>query len=104
MTYQESKELEKNVKASKEADSIYSDFMRNIKLEASKYDKKTDRFTVWSDSHNAKYIKIVNGRFHFICDFLHESYTCVISRDKIFDYLKSDYTGVLHLKTFSRTK
>lgn len=96
MNYQETIELEKNIKIKNEAEKIYKDFMNNVTLSVSKF--KDGKFKTWSDSHNATYIKIVDNTFVFVCDFLHENYSVKITPECLFGYVKNKYRGLEHLK------
>lgn len=100
MTYEETKELEENVKIKKRADEIYNNLIDNIKLSIKDFDK--GKFKIWSDSHNAKYIAIENGEMIYQCRFLHESYNIAINPSSIFKALKEKYRGVEHLELDSK--
>lgn len=101
LTYEQTIELEKNIKIKNQANQIYKDFLENVKLGVDDY--KDGKFKVWSDSHNAEYIKIDNDEFIFECKFLHEYYSLRISPSSIFDAIKQDYRGLAHLKSFITT-
>lgn len=98
MDYKETVELEENVKIKNKADGIYRGFMNNVKLNVR--DFSDGKFKVWSDSHNATYVSILNGVFTFQCRFLHESYNIDITPECIFSKIKSDYRGLGHLTCF----
>ena len=73
MTYEETVELEKNVKVKDEADRIYKEFMAKANLKPASY--SNGKFKVWSDCHNAEYIKINSaGNFVYIGDYLNNKY------------------------------
>lgn len=97
MTYEETIELEENISIKNKANELYSKFMKNMKLDVSTF--KNGRFKIWSDSHNAKYIKIVDDTFIYQCSFLHESYTVKVTPEDLFGYIKNDYRGVAHFET-----
>ena len=102
MDYNETIELEKNIKLKNKADKIYSDFMENVTLKTKSY-CKNGRFIVWRDSHNTKYIRLENDVFYFECRFLHESYDMEITPPSIFNHLKNDYRGIDHLMAHLQT-
>ena len=103
MTYEETVELEKHVKVKIEADEIYWDFMNSVRLEAKSYNPSKDRFIVWSDSNNAKYIKIVDGKFVLQCRYLNNTYDMTITPSDIFGYINNNYQGLGHLKNYIRS-
>ncbi len=103
MTYEETIELEENVKLKNEADKIYQDFRDNVKLDAGKY-KGNGKFEFTSDQYNATYFEFCNDSIRYICDFLHENYVVNVSPKGIFTALKSKYRGVEHLKSAVRNK
>jgi hypothetical protein len=97
MDYNETKELEKNIKIKNEAEDVYKKFLNNIKLEAKNYSE--GRFLFWSDSHNATYFAIKDGHFIFQCRFLHETYNVTVTKEALFGYIKNNYRGYDHFKT-----
>lgn len=97
MTYEETIELEQNVKIKNRADDLYSKFNKNIKLEAKGY-KGNGLFLYWSDEHNATYIKVDSSGFTVQYRFLHESYDVPVNPSSLFNLIKKDYTGVKHLE------
>lgn len=103
MTYEETIELEENVKLKNEADKIYQDFIKNVKLDAGSY-KGNGKFRFTYDQYNATYFEFNNDSIKYICDFLHEHYTVIVSPQGIFNALKSKYRGVEHLKSAVRNK
>lgn len=98
MNYQETVELEKNVKIKNDADEIYRQFLKNIKLSPAKFDKERRRYEIWSDSNNAIYVSENEGVFYFHCRFLHETYDLKVTPESIFSEIKSKYRGVDHLR------
>jgi hypothetical protein len=102
MTYEETIELEENIKLKNEANEIYEMFLQNIKLEPKKY-KGEGRFVFSQDSHNTTYITLKNEKFVLECRFLHESYDVEITPASIFSGLKKKYRGVDHLKAYVRS-
>ena len=99
MTYEETIELEENIKLKNEANEIYEMFLQNIKLEPKKY-KGEGRFVFSQDSHNTTYITLKNEKFVLECRFLHESYDVEITPSSIFNGLKKKYRGIEHLKAY----
>lgn len=102
MTYDETVELEKNVKIKNEADEIFTDFHASVILKAGAYIQGEDRFRVGGDSNNDLYIKIRNGHFVFQCRFLHESYDVTVTPSSIFSCIQNKYRGLDHLKSYIR--
>ena len=100
MKYKETLELQENVKIMNEAYDIYNDFMKNISVLLSNY-QGNNKFLLWKDSHNSKYIVVHDKRLEYVCDFLHEQYSIMLTKDKIFDAIKANYRGVEHLKADS---
>lgn len=103
MTYEETVELEANIKMKDEANRIYADFIKNIKLELSQY-QGGGKFKIWSDSHNAKYVVVHEVHFEYICNFLHENYSVVVTPEKIFDAIVGKSRVVEHLEVDSRAE
>ena len=101
LDYNQTIELEENIKLKNKADKIYSDFLNNVKLEPSSY-KGDGKFLFWNDSHNQIYFQLKNDVFVFICNFLHEHYVVTVTPEQIFKALKSKYRGVEHLATKCR--
>lgn len=101
MDYEETVELEKNVKIKDRADSIYKDFLEYVKLDVSSF--KDGKFKYWSDDCNATYFKIDDHSFAFICEFLHEGYYLRVTRASIFDAIKENYRGLEHFERALRT-
>lgn len=102
MTYEETIELEENIKLKNEANDIYKMFLQNIKLEPKKY-KGEGRFVLSQDNHNTTYITLKNENFVLECRFLHETYVVVITPSSIFSGLKNKYRGIDHLKAYVRS-
>ena len=96
MTYLETIELEENIKIKNEADIIYQNFLKNVKLEPKNY-KGDGKFLFKSDEHNQTYFTIINDKFVYQCRFLHETYDVLVTPSGIFDALKEKYRGVEHL-------
>lgn len=103
MTYEETIELEENVKLKNKADELYSKFKKNIKLEAKKY-KGDGRFLYYSDTHNATYIKVSSSGFTVEYRFLHESYDVPVNPSSLFNLLKKDYRGIKHFESLVSDK
>lgn len=101
MTYEETIELEENVKLKNKADEIYQKFLKNVKLEPKKYQGE-GRFIFWQDSHNTTYIRLNDDKFILECEFLHESYNVIITPEYIFNCLKRKDRGVEHLESYVR--
>lgn len=99
MTYEETIELEENIKIKNEANEIYEMFLQNVRLEPKKY-KGEGRFVYAQDAHNVTYITLKDDRFILECRFLHESYDVEITPTSIFNGLKNKYRGIDHLKAY----
>lgn len=99
LTYEKTIELEENIKIKNQADKIYADFLKNIKLEPKNY-KGNGRFLYWSDQYNQTYISLVDDKFVLQCRFLHESYDVEITPSSIFNALKNKYRGADHLYAY----
>ena len=97
MDYKETIELEENVKLKNQADKIYSDFLKNVKLSPKNY-KGDGKFLHWADSHNATYFVLNGDTFTYVCNFLHEKYQLDVTPSSIFSALKNKYRGVDHLR------
>lgn len=103
MNYEQTIELENNIKIKNQADQLYKDFKRYFTLNVGSF--KNGRFTVWADSHNAAYIALEKNTFVFMCRFLHESYDVRINPSSLFTYIKEDYRGIGHFRSaVSRAK
>ena len=100
MNYEETVELEKNVKIKNEADALYKKFNQFVMLSAGKFDHESARFTINKDSNNATYLSIKGGSFIYQCRFLHETYDCIITPSSIFGYVKENYRGLSHLRSW----
>ena len=98
MTYEETIELEENIKIKNKANEIYANFLKNIKLGVSQY-KGAGRFVLWADSHNATYVTLKDDVFWLNCRFLHETYDMEITPSSIFSKLKSKSRVVEHLES-----
>ena len=94
MNYEETKEYELSLKITKKAEEIKEGFLRNVVLDLRKY--KDDKFEVWSDMHNACYVKLTANGIVYICDFLHENYRLVINNNAIFTAIKDKDRSVNH--------
>ncbi len=103
MTYEQTIELEENIKLKNLANSVYQNFLKNVKLDPSKH-KGNGKFEFWSDQYNATYFQVVGDRFVFICEFLHENYEVPVTPSGIFNALKMKYRGVDHLVSAVRDK
>jgi len=97
MNYEETVELEKNIKIKNKAEKLYGMFLKNVKLEVGKY-KKDGKFIFWSDSHNKTYFTLENDVFTFQSRFLHESYDVTMTLDSLFTKIKENYRGIDHLE------
>jgi hypothetical protein len=100
MNYEETIELEKNVKIKNEADALYKKFNKFVALSAGKFDHENDRFTINKDQNNATYLSIKGGSFIYQCRFLHETYNCIVTPSSIFGYVKNNYRGLAHFKSW----
>lgn len=87
-TYEQTVELEENIKIKNKADKIYSDFQANVKLEVKNY-KGEGRFKHWSDSNNSTSFVLKNDVFTFRDDYLHNTYILDVTPSAIFSALKS---------------
>jgi len=103
MTYEETIELEENIKLKNKADEIYKNFLKNIKLDISKY-QGDGKFLHWNDGHNSTYFQLKGDTFLYIAEFLHNSYRITVTPSSIFSCLKSKYRGVEHLESEVRDK
>jgi len=101
MTFEQTKELEENIKIKDRAIKICEDFKNNIVLLARNY-KGESAFTIWSDSHNEKYVIAHEKNFEFICAFLHENYAVMITPEAIFNSIKSGSPVIGHLEVIVR--
>ena len=97
MNYEQTVELEKNVKIKDQANEIYNSFLNNIKLNANDYVGE-NKFKLWSDSHNSTFVVIIDSGFRVEFRFLHEAYNIDITPQSIFDRIKSNYRGIDHLR------
>jgi hypothetical protein len=95
MTYEQTIELERNIKVKNKAREIVAGFKKNISLDLTK--KNGLRFTIWSDSYNAEYVEVSDNRILFICDFLHEQYSVSVDESTVFSDILSKYRGIDHL-------
>jgi len=98
LTYDQTIELEENIKIKKQAESIYKNFLSNIKLLPSTL-QKDGSFMYWHDQHNQIYISIYEGHFVWKCRFLHETYDVNITPSGIFAAIKAKNRGVNHLES-----
>ena len=103
MTYEETIELEKNVKIKNRAEAIYNKFISNVNLSVEKH-KGNGRFLFWADEHNSTYFRADGDHFVFECRFLHETYNVEVTPSGIFMAIKNDHRGVLHLESAVRDK
>jgi hypothetical protein len=95
MTYEQTVELERNIKIKNKAREIVEGFKKKVQL--SLQTKKGLMFTLWSDEHNATYLAISENGMTFICDFLHENYSVDVNESCVFSGIKSAYRGIEHL-------
>jgi len=98
MNYEETVELQKNIKIKDEAEKICRDFKDNVRLNAKDY-MGDGRFKIWSDSHNAVYVQTGKESFEFQCRFLHETYNIAVTYNGVFDAIKRESRGIGHLKS-----
>lgn len=103
MTYEETIELEKNVKIKNEADQLYALFKQNVTLNIKDY-MGDGKFKIWSDSHNAKYLVLRGDYIEFLCEFLHENYRMTVSPSAIFNNIKAKNRVVEHFKSIIKVK
>ena len=68
MTYEETIELEENVKLKSEAEEIYKKFLKNVTFSPDKY-KGDGKFRHWADSHNSTYFVLDDDAFIYVCNF-----------------------------------
>ena len=101
MTYEETVELEKNVKIKDEAEKICRDFKNNVVLRVKDHEGE-GRFKIWSDSHNAVYVRVADKGLEFQCRFLHETYNVMVEPASVFSKIKSGSGVIDHLKAKSR--
>jgi len=99
MDFNQTVELEQNIKIKNEAIKICDEFFKNVKLKPSTYEDE-GRFKVWSDSHNSTYVIIDGDNFYYECKFLHEYYKMKITPEAVFKYIKNKYMGLGHLRVF----
>jgi len=83
MDYQETIELERNIKIKNKAQEIVQGFKKTVKLDLTT--KKGNRFTIWADSHNANYVEIEEEEIIFIGDYLSQNMSIPISYSSIFN-------------------
>lgn len=101
MDYEQTVELEQNVKIKEEAESICRDFHKNINLNCAKY-RGDGEFVLWEDSHNHIYISCGKKHLGFHCRFLHETYDITISPSAVFSAIKEKKRVVDHLRSHVR--
>lgn len=105
MTYEETTELDQNVKIKNEADNLYDSFLKNVKFSPEKWDVKKRRFKHWDDLYNATYFQILSdGFFEFQCEFLHETYSLKVAPANIFEAIKNKSRVIEHFKSAVRAK
>lgn len=100
LSFEQTIELEKNIKIKNEAVKLYNQFLKNYKMAICDYIPKDKRTKIWSDDHNATYIYMGNEEFVFQCRFLHERYDVPITPQGIFERIKNNYRGISHFKSF----
>lgn len=99
LSYEETVELEKNIKFKNEANQVYQDFLNHFKLNIKDYKSEYGMFEIWSDSNNASYIDLKDGVFYYRARYLHESYDVTINPGYLFGYIKNKYRGYEHFKS-----
>lgn len=106
MTYEETIELEQNVKFKNQADVLYSNFVKHAKFNLSDWDFSKNRYKIRSEEHNSAYIHFGKTSLTYQGRFLHNTYDLTITPSAIFSYLKADYedknnrNGFGHLKSY----
>jgi hypothetical protein len=95
MTYEQTVELERNIKIKNKAREIVEGFKNKVQLNLKS--RKGLQFTLWSDEHNATYLNISEEGMTFVCDFLHEYYCVGVNESCVFAGIKSRYRGIEHL-------
>lgn len=103
LDFEQTVELEKNVKIKNQAIEICENFKKNITLSASSYEGD-NRFKNWSDSHNSTYIIVERDHFVYECKFLHEYYKLKVTPEAVFGYIKNNTRGLNHLVALVKTK
>ena len=99
MTYEETVELENNVKIKNEAEKIYSDFYKNVKLSVYNH-TGNGKFLHWSDSHNSTFFILnADDTFTFRGEYLHNTYVLNVTKSAIFSAIKNDSRSLVHLKS-----
>lgn len=97
MTYEETIELEKNIKLKNKADEIYANFLEHVNLRPK--DLQFDgRFKIWSSGDSHKYIKLEDGIFILQCRFLHQTFDIRITPSDIFASLQNNNKEVGYLE------
>lgn len=94
MNFQETEELEKNIKIKNKAKELYCLFFKNVILKPNTF--KNGKFKIWNDSHNSKYIYIADDHFVYECCFLHERYILHIELEYIFKAIKENSRVIDH--------
>lgn len=102
MTYEQTCELERNIKIKNKAKEIVAGFKDNVTLNLNT--KNGLRFTIWSDSHNAIYLEISNEKMFFICDFLNENYAITVDESCVFSGIASGNNVIGHLASLSKVQ
>ena len=100
MTYEETVELEKNVKIKDEAEKICRDFKNNVVLRVKDHEGE-GRFKIWSDSHNAVYVQVADEGLEFQCRFLHNTYNLMVDPASVFSAIKNGSRVIGHLESHS---
>ena len=101
MNYEETKELEINVKIKNEADQIYSDFKKYVTIKPANH-QGGGKFLYWEDQHNKTFLILDGDIFTYKCNFLHEDYSVEVTPQAIFSAIKSKYRGFDHLEAAVR--
>lgn len=101
MDFNETEELEENIKIKNKAIKICEDFLKNVSLRLDKY-KGDGKFEIWSDSHNAKYVIVYDIGLRYVCKFLHEKYSVILKPENIFTAIKNKDRVIDHLTVDSK--
>lgn len=102
MTYEETIELELNVKIKNKAQEIYKGFVDNTSLSLKDY--KNGRFKLWCDSNNAKYLDLKSSDPVLILDYINNNHRITVTPSSIFSAIKSMDRFVTHLASMAKVK
>lgn len=97
MNYEETANLEENIKIKNEANDLYRRFVKFVKLSVARRDK--NEFEDWADAHNRAFYRVNENSVSFHCRFLHETYNLTITPSSLFESIKSNDRGLLHFKS-----